>query len=122
MHASIDLLTSYRPPVVYLTHYSQLHDVDTQAAHLHRLIDAHVDIALREKGVGDNRHQRLLDAITDLLLSETAHFGCRLPAKEILEVFATDLELNAQGLGVWLDAQRVDEKAIDHSPIPTTSA
>lgn len=122
MHASIDLLTSQRPPVVYLTHYSQLRDVNAQAAQLHRLIDAHVDIALREKDAGHDRHRRLLDAVTELLLTETARFGCRLPTKEILEIFATDLELNAQGLGVWLDVQHVNDKAPDHSPSATTSA
>ena len=29
--------------------------------------------------------------------------GCRLPLSEIKDFLAIDLELNAQGIGVWLD-------------------
>lgn len=38
------------------------------------------------------------------LTEEAAAFGCRLPAEELVAVFATDLELNAQGLDVWLES------------------
>ena len=41
--------------------------------------------------------------MTDYLLSEIRHHGCRLPDEQLLAIWATDLELNAQGLGVWLD-------------------
>jgi hypothetical protein len=32
-------------------------------------------------------------------------FGYQLPSEEILEIFATDLDLDAQGLDVWLGAR-----------------
>lgn len=105
MHASLDLLMSYRPTAMYLTHYSQVVDVAAKAAELHRLIDAHLDIARREKDSGPDRHSRMRAMLAHLLVDEAKAFGCRLPPAEILEIFATDLELNAQGLGVWLDAQ-----------------
>lgn len=105
MHASLDLLMSYRPTAMYLTHYSQVVDVAAKAAELHRLIDAHLDIARREKDSGLDRHSRMRAMLAHLLVDEAKAFGCQLPPAEILEIFATDLELNAQGLGVWLDAQ-----------------
>lgn len=105
MHASLDLLMSYRPTAMYLTHYSQVVDVAAKAAELHRLIDAHLDIARREKDSGPDRHSRMRAMLAHLLVDEAKVFGCQLPPAEILEIFATDLELNAQGLGVWLDAQ-----------------
>lgn len=105
MHASLDLLMSYRPTAMYLTHYSQVVDVAAKAAELHRLIDAHLDIARREKDSGPDRHSRMRAMLAHLLVDEAKAFGCQLPPAEILEIFATDLELNAQGLGVWLDAQ-----------------
>ena len=106
MHASIDLLMSYRPDAIYLTHFSQIRDTAAKALELHRLVDAHVAIARREKNAGADRHGRIRKGLEQLLLSETSHFGCRLPASGILEIFDADLELNAQGLGVWVDAEK----------------
>lgn len=105
MHASIDLLMSYQPGAVYLTHFSQIRDTAAKALELHRLVDAHVAIARREKNAGADRHARIREGLEQLLLNESRRFGCHLPASEILEIFDTDLELNAQGLGVWVDSE-----------------
>ena len=52
------------------------------------------------EAAGDERHLyywQLLDA---------AHArGCRLTDQEILDIWHLDLELNAQGLAYWLEAQ-----------------
>ena len=106
MHASIDLLLGYQPQAMYLTHFSQLRDVAAKGAELHRLVDAHVAIARREKNAGTERHVRIRDALSHLLLEETTRFGCRLAEREILTIFAEDLELNAQGLCVWIDNEK----------------
>lgn len=104
MHASIDLLMSYEPQAMYLTHYSRLLDVPRQAIHLHRLVDAFAGIALKERDSGPERHERIRQGLAHLLLEETARFGCRLPSAEVLSIYENDLILNAQGLGVWLDS------------------
>jgi hypothetical protein len=104
MHASIDLVMSYRPEVLYLAHCSQLREVETQSGRLHELIDAHVRIARQHQDAGDERHLRIRGGLQKLLLSELARFGCCLPIEQVVEIFATDLELNAQWLGVWLDS------------------
>ena len=106
LHASLDLLMSYRPEAMYLTHFSQVKDVAAKAFELHRLIDAHVEIACRERNSGSERHSRIRVGLALLLLEEAKRFGCRVPPAEILEIFAGDLDLNAQGLSVWLDSQR----------------
>lgn len=106
LHASLDLLMTYQPEAVYVTHYSQLKDVAAKAVELHRLIDSHLGIARREKDSGPDRHSRIRAGLAHLLLDEIKNFGCQSPPAEVLEVFAPDLELNAQGLGVWLDMQR----------------
>lgn len=106
MHASIDLLLSYQPQAMYLTHFSQLRNVAAQGAGLHRLVDAHVTIARREKDAGTERHSRIRDGLSRLLLEETTRFGCSLAENEILAIFADDLELNAQGLGVWINNEK----------------
>lgn len=106
MHASIDLLMSYQPQAVYLTHFSQLRDIATKAVELHRLVDAHVAIALREKNAGPDRHARVRAGLEKLLLDETKRFGCPLPDADVLKIFGADLELNAQGLGIWIDTEK----------------
>ena len=106
MHASLDLLMSYRPEAIYLTHFGQIRDVATKAAILHRQIDAQVAIAQSENIGAPERHARILKSLRKFLLDETKSFGCRLPQQEILDIFASDLELNAQGLGFWLDHQK----------------
>ena len=106
MHASIDRLLDYRPQAMYLTHFGQLREVAAQATQLHRLVDAHVAIARREKDSGADRHARILAGLAELLLDEAARFGCRLPENEILSLFANDLELNAQGLGICIDGEK----------------
>ncbi|EXI85164.1 MAG: hydroxyacylglutathione hydrolase [Candidatus Accumulibacter sp. BA-94] len=104
MHASIDLLLSHRPQVMYLTHYSQVRDVAAKAARLHELIDAHVGIARAAQAAGSQRQARIRAGLQELLLSETERFGCQLPTAQVLDIFATDLDLNAQGLAAWLDS------------------
>lgn len=104
MHATIDLLMSYQPRVMYLTHFSELRDVERHAAELHRLIDAHVTIARREARPGPDRHGRIRANLAHLLVNEVERFGCRLGPAEVLELWGSDIELNAQGLDVWLDA------------------
>jgi glyoxylase-like metal-dependent hydrolase (beta-lactamase superfamily II) len=106
MHESLDLIMSYQPQAVYVTHFGQLGDVASKALQLHRQIDALVAIARREKDAGEARHARIRSAVSDLLLAETKQFGCRLPDQAILDIFAADLELNAQGLAFWVEHEK----------------
>ena len=101
LHASIDLIMSYRPAAVYLTHFGQVKDVAEKARQLHRQIDAHVTIARREKEVSAIRA-----GLADFLLGEARLFGCRLPDADILDIFGPDLDLNAQGLAFWVNSEK----------------
>ncbi len=107
MHASIDRLMSYAPTAMYLTHYAQLHDVAAQAVALRRRLDESValaEAAHRAHG-GDAvaRHTAIKQGLTDYLLAELRAHGCLLPEAQILDILATDIELNAQGLAFWID-------------------
>lgn len=103
MHSTIDRFMSHRPRAMYLTHFSELRDVAHHAAELHRLIDAHVDIARREGRTEADRHSRIRANLARLLVGEAERFGCRLGPAEVLAIWESDIELNAQGLGAWLD-------------------
>lgn len=103
MRRSIDLLLNLRPEAIYLTHYSRIHDIPLLGADLHRRLEKHVQIALEAREPGSTRHERIKSALTAYLMDEVGRHGCRLPDAALLDIWASDLELNAQGLGVWLD-------------------
>lgn len=103
MHASFDRLMSYQPTAMYLTHYAQLTDLPAKAATLHRQLDDMVAIGEAHAKAGEARHALVKQGLTDYLLKAIRAHGCTLPEAEIIEILATDLELNAQGLEFWLD-------------------
>jgi len=103
LHRSIDMLTSYSPDAVYVTHYSQVHDIPRLAADLHRLLHAHERIALEAKDLGAARHERMKEGITRIAIEESRRQDWTLTEDQLLEVLAIDIELNAKGLGAWLD-------------------
>ena len=78
-------------------------DVEQLGRDLHRRLDALVDFAKRATGTGEQRHQSLKGLLTGYLFAELQAHGCPLPSGRILELWETDIELNAQGLEVWLD-------------------
>ncbi len=75
------------------------------AADLHRLIDAHAEPGERRRDAGAERKRLLKEGVSELVLAERERQGWRLPREKLLEVFALDIELNAQGLASWLDSE-----------------
>ncbi len=106
LHHSVDLIARLRPEAVYVTHYGQVRDIPQLAADLHRLIDAHAQLALAVRDTGPERHQRLKNGVAQLLLEEKQRQNWMLPREKMLEIFASDIELNAQGLAIWLDTMQ----------------
>ena len=104
MHASIDRLLALQPEAIYVTHFGQVREVPRLGADLHRLIDAHVAAALRHRNAGAGRHERIKADITAILLDEARRQGWRMAPDGLLRLMAADVELNAQGLGAWLDS------------------
>ena len=102
LHASIDRMLSYGPEAMFLTHYSRVGDVETRAAELHARIDEHVAIARNAQGAPD-RGPRIREGIARAFEVAAAAHGCGLPAADVRALLAADVELNAQGLEVWLD-------------------
>ena len=115
LHRSIDRMLSYGPEAVYVTHFSRLQDLRRLAADLHRLIDAHVEIAQRHRNAGAGRHRKLKESVAELVLAEAERQRWRLSPEKVLEVFSFDIELNAQGLAAWLDAPRDQKNRVSSS-------
>jgi glyoxylase-like metal-dependent hydrolase (beta-lactamase superfamily II) len=106
-HRSIDRIAGLAPAAVYLTHYGRVREPQAKAAILHRQVDALAAIGLRCRDAGAERHAALEALVRELVLEEARRYGGPFDAARVLEVYALDVELNAQGLAAWLDsAQR----------------
>lgn len=103
LHRSIDRMLAYGPQALYVTHFGRLTNPAALAADLHRLIDAHAALGERCRGAGAERKNLLREGVSGILLDERARQDWRLPREKLLEIFALDIELNAQGLESWLE-------------------
>lgn len=104
LHSSIDRLMQLRPQYLYLTHFGRIAVAEHAAKQMHELIDVLVAMA---KAVRDTpgRHARLIQGQRDILLPRLRAHGCTLSDADIERLLACDYELNAQGLGIWLDRE-----------------
>lgn len=103
MHRSVDRVLAQQPAAVYLTHFARVGDIPRLGGDLHRLIDAHVAVAERERAAGPERAARILEGLWALMDAEAVRQGWRLAREQWREVLRSDIELNAQGLDYWLD-------------------
>ena len=106
LHNTVDIIAGFKPGAVYVTHYSQVRDVSRLAADMHRLIDAQLAVAQREKNSGPERHQRIMDGLRQLIKEEAASQGWGRQGDAACDVLAGDIDLNAQGMELWLDSQK----------------
>ncbi len=104
MHRSIDRLMQMDPGHMFLTHYGRVGNLDRLAGDLHDCIDAFTAIARQASGTGAHRHQLIREGLQHMLLERLAGHGCHLGLERKLELLDMDIELNAQGLGIWLDS------------------
>ncbi len=102
LHASIDRLMSYHPSAIYLTHFSRVNDLQRLAHDMHDCIDAFVAIARRHSGRQD-RGARIRAELFDFLGERLQRHGFVADDATLQELLGADVELNSQGLEVWLD-------------------
>jgi glyoxylase-like metal-dependent hydrolase (beta-lactamase superfamily II) len=99
---SIQRLLAMQPQHMYLTHYSRVSDVPRLGALLLELLSQMVAMALPLRDAAD-RHTALKRGQSAIFTRSLAAHGCTLNAAQVEALLAMDLELNAQGMAVWLD-------------------
>ena len=90
---------------MYPTHFGRVEDLARLAADLHLQIDAMVALAL-QAGAQPDRHARLVDGLTQLYAARADAHGWNRGRAVLEQLLKMDIELNAQGLEVWLDRTR----------------
>ncbi|MFO0583262.1 MAG: MBL fold metallo-hydrolase [Anaeromyxobacter sp.] len=104
LHATFDRILAQRPERLYLTHFGAVTgDLAAAGAALHRLLDGHVAVA-RAAPAGEGRHAAIVEGLGHLLLTGLSAQRSPLGRDEALRLYGNDLELNAQGLEVWMDS------------------
>lgn len=100
---SIRTLLARDPAAAYLTHYGRVGDVQRLGGELLEQIDAMVAMARAAKAAGgDGLHARLSAALADYYAGRARAHGSPLSEVQVRAALAIDVELNAQGLEVWL--------------------
>lgn len=106
LKASIARMLDFDPEGMYLTHYGRVAPPAALAQALFAQIDAMVAIGRARVGrAGEARHAAICADLAELYAARAAAHGCRQSRAEVIELLAMDIELNAQGLGVWLDRE-----------------
>ncbi|RPE79654.1 MBL fold metallo-hydrolase [Vulcaniibacterium tengchongense] len=104
LKASIRALCAREPDAMYLTHYGRIGDAARVGAELIEQVDAMVALARAARDRPD-RHAWLVEALAALYAECAAAHGSRAGAAGVRAALAIDIELNAQGLEVWLDRE-----------------
>jgi glyoxylase-like metal-dependent hydrolase (beta-lactamase superfamily II) len=99
-NATLDRLLSYRPKVIYLTHFGAVTGVEQLATQLREGLETFVEIALQANE--EDRQAQIRTGLESWALEALQRRGCQLPQEQCLALLALDLELNSQGLEVWL--------------------
>jgi glyoxylase-like metal-dependent hydrolase (beta-lactamase superfamily II) len=100
--ASITRMLSFEPDCMYLTHYGRVGDVPRLAALLQDLLAQVVTLGERLQHA-PQRHDALKSGLLDIYRKSLAAHGCDFDDQKLKSLLAIDLELNAQGMAVWLD-------------------
>lgn len=106
LEASVQRLLSQGPQCIYVTHYGRIDDVPRLGRLLLSLLAQLVALGRRVQAeglTGDARHQALKTGQFEIFTASLAEHGCTLPRERMAELLAIDLELNAQGMAIWLD-------------------
>jgi glyoxylase-like metal-dependent hydrolase (beta-lactamase superfamily II) len=103
--ASIERMEAYRPEAMYLMHFSRVTDVPRLGRALKEQIAEYVRIAEQHAGAPD-RYEAIKADMLDMWLVRAHELGVPLTDAEIARFLEGDLDLNAQGLTVWLDRRK----------------
>lgn len=105
---SIQRLIALKPDTMYLTHFGPLHKPEQFAPQLLEQIDDYVAIAKAEHNGADPSTQleeNINQKLTKYTLQRLRDQGCPLDPAQQRKAIEMDMQLNSQGLAVWLQRQ-----------------
>ncbi|MDC0965456.1 MBL fold metallo-hydrolase [Candidatus Thioglobus sp.] len=102
--STVNQLLMLKPKFAYLTHFNRIKFTKESAYMLIQHINGFVAIA-KKSADEENRHKVIKDSLLKYLLNIATQHGVKLDEQQQVKLFKGDLEICAQGLGVWLDKE-----------------
>lgn len=102
LRSSVERMLAYAPSHMQVTHYGRVGDVPRLGALFLDQLDRMVAMA-RSLSPGPDRHVELMRGLEVIHLQSLRAHGVALSDERIRELMQFDFELNAQGIGIWLD-------------------
>jgi len=99
---SVDRLMARDPERAYLTHYAAI-PLNDQIVATQRTLLNETEALGHKLRDAPNRGPALREALGAMYLRSLRAHGCQLGENDIHDLLALDIELNAQGMEVWLD-------------------
>jgi glyoxylase-like metal-dependent hydrolase (beta-lactamase superfamily II) len=101
LRGSIARLMEHRPERVYLTHFGMVEGAERLASHLLAQLDE-IEALGRRLAAHAHRDEALREGMAGVLVAHAGIEALGMSAAQARELLAIDIELNAQGLAVWL--------------------
>ncbi|MCG7981221.1 MAG: MBL fold metallo-hydrolase [Candidatus Thiodiazotropha lotti] len=102
-YETLDRLMALKPEKLYLTHFGEVSEPEKLVGQLRQHLQEFTAIALAaEAEPGAQRKCEIERALQKWLLQKLEQNGNTLGAEKSLELMAMDLDLDAQGMEVWL--------------------
>jgi glyoxylase-like metal-dependent hydrolase (beta-lactamase superfamily II) len=98
---SISGLMAKNPECMYLTHYGRVRNLARLAEHLVQAVDLMVNMAERHQH-REGRSDFFRNEFTEWLLESVRDHGVTLGDDELIKLLQPDIDLNTQGVEVWL--------------------
>lgn len=99
---SVERMVAFSPEAVYLTHFSRISPVRLLAEQLLHRIDECARLAKQALAeAGEHALPRLKNQLGTYLVAEARQHGSTLNDAELLALWETDIDLDAQGLLIW---------------------
>jgi glyoxylase-like metal-dependent hydrolase (beta-lactamase superfamily II) len=102
LQASVDRLMSYGPRAIYLTHYAEVRELERLAAEMKERVRAFADLGRRYREAPD-RPGKLRNGMFAMMAAWLDAHGFPRDDAERHRLLDDDIELNCQGIEVWLD-------------------
>jgi glyoxylase-like metal-dependent hydrolase (beta-lactamase superfamily II) len=99
---SVDRLISYQPRSIFLTHYAEVTELDRLAREMKERVVAYADLGLRYRDAL-GRADKLRHGMFAMMSSWLDEHGYPRDDGERHRLLDDDVELNCQGIEVWLD-------------------
>lgn len=103
LRTSLKKIMALKPMYLYPTHFGRVGNVQKLYDMLLKNLTLIEDLG-KSLMKSPNRHELLKEGLLNIYIQRLREHGCQLPDVKIDQLLATDIELNAQGMAVWLDS------------------